>query len=505
MTIRRRAYQTLSLQLSRKHRVIVRFWARQSGKTTTGAEDAILEMMERPGHVITFATGTLLLGREMIMKEAATLKESIDAYLKTPNVHLEIHDQEHGDQDLTDQLTTDDFADIFEHKRLEFWLWHDNTTASRTQVIAPSVATARGWSATVQLDEIGHINDFRELFGAIEPIISTNPDFRLIMSGTPPEDDGHLSFDLFSPVTPMQFEPNVLGHQYRNEFGIPVHRVDIDDAYAAGRKIYSLVDGIEITPDEHREQSVNREAWDRNYRLKLKNVGANACSTEDLKAAQSAGAKQCYATEIDSNFDLARAANRLKELVGAGDLALGYDVATTEKAVSNPSALSVVERVDSTFVVRLIVRWKTSDPDWSREIIRTIAKAVIRRPEGRRPKGLAIDGSNERFYATDFKKEIADLMPCQIVIAGEKAPYKGEEMNFKEYCGSLVVNALEDRQIALPPDRWIRDDFRLVMKERGRFQNLLDTEGNHGDTFDGTKLALLLLKPARVDYVSALI
>src|SRR4051812_41018422 len=68
------------------------------------------------------------------------------------------------------RLTLDDFSELFEAQRLEFRVYHTATTYSRTQVIAANVATARGWSGTVFLDEIGFIRAFMELWIALEPI-----------------------------------------------------------------------------------------------------------------------------------------------------------------------------------------------------------------------------------------------------------------------------------------------------------------------------------------------
>ena len=45
-----------------------------------------------------------------------------------------------------------------------------------------------------------------------------------------------------------------------------------------------------------------------------------------------------------------------------GRIGLGLDVATTEKATSNPSSLAVTEEVGLDYFVRLLLRWKTSDP-----------------------------------------------------------------------------------------------------------------------------------------------
>jgi hypothetical protein len=62
-------------------------------------------------------------------------------------------------------------------------------------------------------------------------------------------------------------------------------------------------------------------------------------------------------------------------------------------------------------------------------------------------------------------------------------------MRQKEKLGNQLVNHATDRLLALPPGKWLKDDFLLVKKEKGMFVANLDTAGNHADTFDSTKLA----------------
>jgi phage FluMu gp28-like protein len=85
---------------------------------------------------------------------------------------------------------------------------------------------------------------------------------------------------------------------------------------------------------------------------------------------------------------------------------------------------------------------------------------------------------------------------CDLVIASETIEKGLEEMTYKSYLGNLLVNALEDRHLLLPADRWVRNDFRLVFKNKGSFDNEVDNAGHHADTFDATKLALHALTRA---------
>lgn len=66
-------------------------------------------------------------------------------------------------------------------------------------------------------------------------------------------------------------------------------------------------------------------------------------------------------------------------------------------------------------------------------------------------------------------------------------------MNQKQFLGSQLVGELEDNHVWLPPERYVREDFRLVKRDRGQFVCEPDAAGRHGDTFDAVKLAVQAL------------
>jgi hypothetical protein len=173
-------------------------------------------------------------------------------------------------------------------------------------------------------------------------------------------------------------------------------------------------------------------------------------------------------------------------LVEHSALGLGLDVATTEKEKSNPSSLAFVEKVGNDFVERLLLRWKTNDP----AVTRAIIEAVLMLIAPRRVRKLCIDATSERFFAADLKKALGPMVPTDLIVASENHTYLGEEMTFKVYLGNLLVNTMEDGHFAMADEVWIKDDFRLVKRDRGTFNAELDSAGNHADTFDGSKLAL---------------
>lgn len=452
-------------------------WSRQKGKSTTMAAKQLRAMMENRGLLCIYASASLNMGREIIEKNAQVFYKAIDGFralcaAQGGKLETSVKDG-----------TLDDFTEAFERQSLEVKIWHDNTVCSRTKVIAPNPATARGWSGWVFLDEFGWIPDFRGLWDGVEPIMSSDRAFRMIMATTPPEDDAHFSYELLLPDQ-QTFPVNPIGNWYRSKAGIWVHRVDAWDAHAAGVFLYDQETGQPITPDQHLAQALDKQSWQRNYGLKFISGGTSALSLVALATAQARG-DTCLASQED---DLPPG---WEYTFGTGKIGIGYDTATTEKEKSNPSAIVITEQVGDLFHSRLVWRWKTSDPAVA--IART--EHVIRRilAAGKRPRRLCIDGSNERYYAATVAARLRHLLPVEIVVGSESVEHRGQTLSMKDYLGSLAVSVLEDGKGILPKDKWVETDFRLVKKRKGHFDNDLDSSGNHGDTFDAYKLSLKAL------------
>lgn len=469
-------YQKYAARWMRNLRVCLLLWRRQGGKSTLFAFKILQVMLEHPGILCTFVSASLSVGSELPYKATQIFGELLKA-LREVSDGQGIDVQSNGEG-----LDDDHLIDLFNAGRLEVTFRHSETVVSRMKVIAPNIATARGYSGWVFMDEIGFIKDFKALYGEMEPIISRDPTFHLIMATTPPADDSHFSYDLAAPDPGTEFEPDPCGHTYMSQLNIPVHRVDAWDAEAAGVHLYDLESGAPISPDEHRSKYFDRDAWDRSYGLKFLIGGTAAIPLHSLSAAQDLGYRLgCIAAEreLPSDWSVRMTGSRW---------GIGYDVATTTYKMSNPSGIVVMQQEDILFIERLVFRFKESSPDEAKSILREIIEAGIS-ATGRRPSGLAIDSSNERYYAVSVRKEFARF--CRIILcdSAESREYRGEKMRVKTYLGNRYVELYEDSSIAIPPDRWIKEDRRLAKKVKGGFDNELDNAGNHGDTFDAGKLA----------------
>ncbi|MBR1836416.1 MAG: terminase family protein [Kiritimatiellae bacterium] len=471
MKISLAAYQKELLRTGRDYGQLLMLWRRQGGKTTTFAWQALRWMLENPGTLVTFSTCSLALGSEMTEREAQLLSGIVEAIRSAAAGVGRVESNADG-------LDWFDLADLYQHNRLEVSLWHDRTRRSRTKIIAASYATARGYSGYVLLDEIGFIRDFKSFYEAIEPVFSRNPEYRLWMATTPPEDDAHFSYELSAYPPGLVFEPKAAGTWYQNESGLPVHRVSADDAEAAGVHLYDSRTRQPVTPAAHRAKALDKTAWDRNYGLVFTQGGASAVPLVPLHQAQALGA------QLGCVFAEDELPEGWLDLVDpALPTAVGLDPATTEKEKSNPSGLCVLQEVAGVYVARLLLSYRTADPARARALLREVVEAV-------RPRALVLDATSERYWCAETKAELDPFCEVVLVVASERTEHQGESMTWKTFLGNLAVAAIEDRKAALPPERAVREDFRLVKRNKGGFDNALDNSGRHGDLFDGFKSAL---------------
>lgn len=271
-------------------------WRRQLGKSFTLGNIALDWMMESVCDVI-FASAAVRLGQENIRKEAEVWRIVTTALRKAAaarNGKLTTN----ADDDKGELLDVDAIADLFEHQKLETRFWHNRTQSSRSLVVAPNPDTAVGWTGHVILDEVGRIPNFREVYEAMEPIISSQSNFRIRMATTPPPDDTHYSYELLCPPAGAEFEPNEKGNFYETEAGLLVHRADAEDGHLGGVPLYDLKTRQPLTPAEHRAKAIDRQAWDRNYGLAFLQGGSAALSNIALHRAQEAGKNEGLAINI---------------------------------------------------------------------------------------------------------------------------------------------------------------------------------------------------------------
>lgn len=480
-----------------QHRVAGLLARRQYGKTTIASRIALKKMMKLPGHTVVFGSVKLDLGREIVRKEAEAMQRAFRVLTEGSKENegmLRLADIERGKEIATSQaqiakFNADDFADLYEHSRLEFRLYHSKTVYSRTKVVALNAASV-GETGDLILDEVGRVRNFRDVVEAVMPIIASNPEFRCIYTTTPPPDDSHYSFELLAPPIGADLAVNPAGNWYRSELGVWVLRITAWDAAADGVPLYDDDTGAALTPEESRSKSHDKDAWDRNYGCRFVLGGTAACGLLQLDTAQRRGVGECAVYQVNSDLEFSGAVRRTRETLKAGArIGLGWDLATTTSETSNPSSLTVLEQLGNDFVARAVIVWKVADPDVALERCRRFVEET-------RPRRLCIDATNERYFAQTVRKELGALVPVELVIGSETIDVPGAPapMTMKQYLGGKLVGELDDNHLTLPPERYLREDWRLVRKERGQFVCEPDGSGRHGDTFDSTKLALWALQ-----------
>lgn len=267
-------------------------WRRQGGKSFLLSNEALDWMMETRAVLTSIISAAIALGTEVIVKEAQSWREHLarlKASAEANKLKLETN---------ADAIDFDGFCDLFEHSKLEAKLWHDQTSCSRTRVIAPNPNTAVGWTGHIIGDEFGRWPNCQEVLEAIEPFMESNPQFRLRLATTPPPDDKHYSYEMLLPPENTKFEPNAKGNFYKSSYGLMIHRVDAWDAALAGVAMHHPDTGAKITPAEHRALAPDKIAWDRNYGVQFIAGGTAAVSLAALARAMEQGAGQCVGVNV---------------------------------------------------------------------------------------------------------------------------------------------------------------------------------------------------------------
>lgn len=474
-----------------EHRISGLLARRQFGKTTLAARISLKKMMKVPGHTVIFGSVKLDLGREIVRKESSELQRAFQllaAQAEEAGTKLEAVEAD-GRGNIVSQVAPDDWADLYEHSRLEFRLYHSRSIYSRTKVVALT-PDAVGETGDLILDEVGRVRNFQAVLEAVLPIISSNPDFRAIFTTTPPPDDSHPSFDLLAPPLDADLPVNPEGNWYRSALGVSVLRVTANDAYADGVPLYDDDTGAAISPEESRLRAHDKDAWDRNFGCQFLIGGTAAVGLQQLDSAQRRGIGRCACINVHDDADFDLAIGHLRHGLGRNRVGIGFDVATTEKDTSNPSSVTVMEQEGLDMVGLLTVTWKTRDPAVSKERARRIVETIAERPEGGRARRLCIDATSERYFAVQFQREFAALVPVELVISSETVELpSGDKVNRKTWLGSRWIGVIDDNQAVLPPERYLREDFRRVRKVKGLFDCEAGPNGEHGDTFDSHKLA----------------
>lgn len=524
MKRQRRLYEQAALVAVRETRQIGLYWTRRGRKSTTLGSIAFDEMSKEHGRTVIAASASLLTGKELtsvtlsaveqamiVLNEAAAQRAVFETGAADHKLNFVVADSA-KDKPLKG-LTAEDFADLYQSSRMELRLYFDNTHFSRQLVIAPNPATARGWRGLVLRDECGFTaaNLENELRVATDPMMRDTPDLKIVYASNLSSDDRHPWFETTMPreitagTEEEQFPAQAAGHFYRGQNGMLIHRVALKDAYAAGHALFDDA-GQPMTYDQCRVFPQFRMGWDESYALNHKPGGAAAIDLVALLTAQRRGLGHCAFILIDEDIqfpheyslakdhpEFRRALQLLSELLTDGPVGIGFDVASTTNESSNPSSITVMEKVGGDDVQRLVLVFKQRKRKIMSGRLAEIVKCVRARPAGGPARRLCIDSSNEMLAAEETKDDLSHLIPVELVRGNNnvepRPPGYTDEINYKTYQGDLYCASINDGRAVLPHDHYLKSDHRLLRKDQGRYLCDVGEGGQHGDTIDSGKQA----------------
>jgi hypothetical protein len=487
------------------HRICGFLTRRQYGKTTEAARIALKKMMRHAGHTVVFGSVKLDLGREIVRKESDQIGKAfrLAGDIARGEMMLQLADAQTGKEipeatkatKGTQGFTADDFAELYEASRLEFRLYHSRVVYSRTKVVALT-PEAVGETGDLILDEVGRVRKFREVWEAVKPIISSNPEFRCLLTTTPPPDDTHYSFELLAPPIGVEIPVSPKGNWYRSDLGVWVLRVTADDAYADGVMLYDDDTGAAISSEESRRRDPDKDAWDRNYGVKFVIGGSSACGLIEIDTAQRRGIGQCGFFQVSDDMDFDNGLAFLAKHLGDGPVGVGVDWASSQKEGTNPTSVTVTEGDGENDIQRVVMVWKASRPELQRERVRRVVETINSRPKGGRARRMAQDATGQQLFCRDVANELGSLVPVESVVMSEtvELPSYDTPISKKTYLGDLYVARLNDNRLTLPPERYVREDHRMPKKIKGLYVCEPAPDGKHGDTFDSGKLASWALR-----------
>lgn len=428
-------------------------WSRQIGKSYTLAAWAVDRLLRYPGRLVTVLSNSRDNGAEFVMKAQEFAGKFGEAVEIESNA---------GELDAR----TDWSEDMkFSAMRFEIKIAVGGKVG-RIKVLAANPRTARGFSGDLILDEFAFHEDSRAIWEAAEPIISSNPDFLCRIAST-----GNGRRNMF--------------YQLISEGRIPYYRVRRSDAWAKGDlKIFSALDGKEITPDEARRQSSDKRAYDQNYECCFEDENSILLTQELISAAQ----------RIDLPVDEQTwSAGTLQRLFRAeGDLFVGQDFAR----VGDLSVQIVLEKIGAIKrMAGMLCMQNCNTPHQNAQL-----DLIARLPKFRR---CCIDMTGNGTGLFDYAEEAhgtariegvnfssTEPVSDRIRAEGRKAP----TAKVTEIMATDLLAEFDDRTIEIFTDRDLRDDLRKpekIVSPGGRVSIAASRDAaGHADRFWALALAV---------------
>lgn len=223
--------------------VVVLHWSRQIGKSFTLAAWAVDRLLTRPGRLVTVLSNSRDNGAEFVLKcqeVCAMLGVAMQSADLSPDIY-------------------------YDNMRFEVTITVKGRKG-RIKVLAANPRTARGFSGDLIMDEFAFHEDSQAIWEAAEPILSSNPDYLCRIAST-----GNGTRNMF--------------YRMATEGVFKLSRVRRTDAYKMGVKIYDANTREPITPDQAREQAMDKAAYDQNYECSFASESGALLTHELINAA----------------------------------------------------------------------------------------------------------------------------------------------------------------------------------------------------------------------------
>ena len=445
-------------------KTLIEHWSRQIGKSYTYAAWAVDRLLRKPGRLVTVLSNSRENGAEFVEKAREVCRKLGQA------VEIESNRAElDGEAGISEDLK-------FQNMRYEVRVTVDGS-AGRIKVLAANPRTARGFSGDLILDEFAFHEDSAAIWEAAEPIISSNADFLCRILST-----GNGKRNTF--------------YQLISEGRIRYRRIRRSDAWATGElRIYSQIDGREITPTEARAQSNDRRAYDQNYECSFENECAPLLTEASIAAAErvelSAGVERQHWTP----GALARMGSLRERLVAGLDVGRSRDL----------SVLTVVACPEGSEMRRVVGMLEMDNvrlPDQQRELDLVCALPGFDGVEiDMTGLGLGLFEYAEARHGGGRVRGVhfgaTEPVGSALKAEGRRAP----TARVTEIMATGLVKVFEAGQVEIPADARLRDDLRRpekVTSPGGRVSIAASRDGDgHADRF--WSLALALRAAARVE------
>ncbi|MGB8352638.1 MAG: terminase family protein [Chthoniobacteraceae bacterium] len=427
-------------------KIVVLHWSRQIGKSYVLAAWALNRVLKFPGRLVTVLSNSRENGAEFVIKVREAC-EKLGPVLQSMET-----------EDYSPDLT-------YENMRHEIRVMFDGKVG-RIKVLAANPRTARGFSGDLIMDEFAFHEDSRAIWEAAEPIISSNQDFELRIAST-----GNGKRNMF--------------YQLCTDGRYKVSRVTRADAHATGDlKIYSSLDGREITPAEARAEALDKRAYDQNYECSFEDENMPLLTTGLINAAE-----RCPWTACDRQAWSFETLGRIR--AAEGDIFLGQDFARS-RDLSVQVVIEVAGALHRTLGILEMDSMRS--PDQQRQLDLIAAMPRFRRAAldmtgnglglyeyAAETHGYSIEGVN--FAATE---PVTDRIQAE----GRKAP----TARVTEIMATDLLALFEDKTIEIPADPILRDDLRKpekVVSSGGRVSIAASRDAaGHADRFWAYALAV---------------